>query len=120
MEKCQDSIKATVKQIKTQIQKGANPVKAARNGYEKTCEYLDILNKRIFIQQRAFAYQSKALAHIFQRELYTMDNSVLIRHDTEMTHLQSHTRRQELRSSPFGPTPLFRSQLVKEGEEFLL
>ena len=81
MEKCQDSIKATVKRIKSQILKGANPEKAARNVYEKTCDYLDILNKRIFIQQRALACQSKALDHIFHREMYTMGNSVLIRRE---------------------------------------
>ena len=79
-EKCQDSIKATAKRIKNQIQKGANPEKAARLGYEKTCDYLDILNKRILIQQRA-------LAHILQTELYTMGNSILIRQEAEMTHL---------------------------------
>ena len=90
MEKCQDSIKATVKRIKSQILKGANPEKAVRNGYEKTCDYLDILNKRILIHQRAFACQSKALAHIFQRLLYTMGNSVHIRCEAEMTYLQPH------------------------------
>ena len=40
-----------------------------------------------------------------------------------MTHLQLHLanpRHQELRCSPFCPTPLFWSQLVQEGEEFLL
>ena len=40
-----------------------------------------------------------------------------------MTLLQPHlgdSRRQELRNSPFWPTPLFRSQLVKDGEDFLL
>ena len=40
-----------------------------------------------------------------------------------MTHLQNHvgdSRRQKLRSSTFWPTPLFRSQLVKDGEELLL
>ena len=40
-----------------------------------------------------------------------------------MTHLQPHlgdSRRQELRSPPLWPTPLFQSQLVKNGEEFLL
>ena len=42
----------------------ADPEKAARNGYEKTYDYLYILNKRILIQQRALAYQSKALVHI--------------------------------------------------------
>ena len=52
-----------------------------------------------------------------------MGNSVLNRRGSEMTHLQPHledTRHQELRSSPFCPTPLFRSQLVKEAEQFLL
>ena len=49
MEKCQDSIKATVKRIKSQILKGANPEKAARNCHEKICDYLDILNKRSLI-----------------------------------------------------------------------
>ena len=94
-----------------------------RHGYEKTCDYLHILNKRILIQQRALACQSKALAHILQREMYTMSNSILIRREPEMTHLQPHlgaVRRQELRSSPFWPTPLFLSQLVKDGEDFLL
>ena len=40
-----------------------------------------------------------------------------------MTHPQPHlgdTRRHKLRSSSFCPTPLFHSQLVKEGEELLL
>ena len=52
-----------------------------------------------------------------------MGNSILIRREAEMTKLQPHLgdfRRQELRSSPFWPTPLFQSQLVKDGEEFLL
>ena len=81
MEKCQDSIKAIVKRIKSYILKGASPKKAVRNGYKKTCDYLDILNKRILIQQRALACQSKALGHILQREVYTMGNSVLIRRE---------------------------------------
>ena len=103
MEKCQDSIKATVKRIKSQIQKGMNPEKAARHGYEKACDYPDILNKRILIQQRALPCQSKALTHILQRKLYTMGNSIPIRRETEMTHLQPHledSRHQELMSSP--------------------
>ena len=53
MENCRDSIKATAKQVKTQIQNGTNPEKAVETGYEKTCDYLYILNKRIHIQQRA-------------------------------------------------------------------
>ena len=40
-----------------------------------------------------------------------------------MTLLHPHmgeSRRQELRNSPFWPSPLFKSQLVKDGEDFLL
>ena len=90
---------------------------------KETCDSLDILNNRILIQHRALAYQIKALAHTLQRELYTMGNSILIRHEAEITHLQPHlgdSRCQELRRSSFWPTPLFQSQLVKDGEEFLL
>ena len=36
MESCRESINATAKPAKTQIQKGANPERAARNGFEKT------------------------------------------------------------------------------------
>ena len=52
-----------------------------------------------------------------------MGNSILVRGEAEMTHLQPHlgdTRSQELSSSPFCPTPLFRPQLVKEGEDLFL
>ena len=41
LEKCQHSIKSTVKKIKSQIQKGANPEKAAKRGYEEVAEYMD-------------------------------------------------------------------------------
>ena len=78
MEQCQDSLKSTFKKVKSQIQKGANPEKAARHGYENTCDYFEILNKRILIQQRALACLSKSLAHILQRELYTMGNTGLL------------------------------------------
>ena len=54
MEKCQYSLKATFKRVKSQIQKGVNPEKAARRDYEHTCDYFEIL-KRILIQQRALA-----------------------------------------------------------------
>ena len=40
-----------------------------------------------------------------------------------MTLLQPHlgdSRHQELRNLPFWPTSLFKSQLVKDGEDFLL
>ena len=89
----------------------------------KWIHLVDILIKKIFIKQRTLACQSKAFAYILQREMYTMRNSVFIRQEAEMIYLQPHlgdTRCQELRSSPFCPSPLFHSQLVKEEEEFLL
>ena len=52
-----------------------------------------------------------------------MGNTGLRRHEAEMTLLQPHlgeTRRQELRNASFWPSSLFKSQLVKEGEAFLL
>ena len=42
LEKCQHSLKATFKKIKSQIRKGADPAKVAKRGYEEACEYLDI------------------------------------------------------------------------------
>ena len=66
LEKCQQSLKATFKKVKSQIQKGPNPERTARHGYENACEYFDIMNKRIIIQQRALAYLSKPVAHILQ------------------------------------------------------
>ena len=52
-----------------------------------------------------------------------MGNTGLLRREAEMTLLQPHLgemRRQELRNSSFWPSSLFKSQLVKEGEDFLL
>ena len=123
LEKCQHSIKSTVKEIKTQIQKGANPDKAAKHGYEQVCEYLDFWNKTVLIQHRALMCLSKSLVHILQRELYSMGNTGLLRHEAEMTLLQpqlGEMRRQELRNSSFWDPSLLQSQLVKEGEDFLL
>ena len=123
LEKCQHSLKSTFKRVKSQIQKGANPEKAATRGYEQACEYLDIWNKTVLIQHRALTCLSKSLAHILQRELYTMGNTGMLRREAEMTLLQPHlgeTRLQELRNSPFWHSSLFKSQLVKEGEDFLL
>ena len=74
LEKCQHSIKSTFKKVKTQIQKGANPEKAAKRGYEQACEYLDFWNKTVLIQHRALTCLSKSLAHILQREIYSMGN----------------------------------------------
>ena len=83
--KCQHSLKSSFKKVKCQIQKGANLEKAARHGYEEACEYLEIWNKTILIQQRALAWLSKSLAHILQRELYIMGNTGLLRREAKMT-----------------------------------
>ena len=91
--------------------------------YEQACEYLDLWNKTVLIQYRALTCLSKSLTHILQRELYSMGNTGLLRREAEMTLLQPHlgeTIRQELRNSPFWNSSLFKSQLVKEGEDFLL
>ena len=55
MEKCQHIIKATFKRVKSQIQKGADPERAVRRGYDNACDYFEIMKKRILIQQRALA-----------------------------------------------------------------
>ena len=123
LEKGLHSAKATMKKAKTQILKDYNPERAIRWGYESACDYFELMEKRILIQQRALACLSKSVAHILQRELYTMGNTGLLRREAEMTLLHPHlgeSRRQELRNSPFWPTPLFKSQLVKDGEDFLL
>ena len=123
LEKCQYSLKSTFQKVKSQIQKGANLERAAKHGYEQACEYLDIWNKTVLIQHRALTCLSKSLAHILQRELYTMGNTGLLRREAEITLLQPHlgeTRCQELRNSPFWHSSLFKSQLMKEGEDFLL
>ena len=52
-----------------------------------------------------------------------MGNTGLLRRKAEMTLLQPNlgdSRCQELRNSPCSPTPLFKSQLVKDEEDFLL
>ena len=96
MEKCQHSIKATFKRVKNQIQKGADPERAARRCYENTCDYFEIMNKRILIQQRALACLSKSVAHIVQRELYTMANTGFLRREAKMTLIQTASRRLEM------------------------
>ena len=123
LEKSQHSLKSTFKKVKFQIPKGANPEKAAKRGYQEACEYLDLWNKTILIQHRALTCLSKSLAHILQRELYSMGNTGLLRREAKITLLHPHlgeTRCQELRNSPFWHSSLFQSQLVKEGQDFLL
>ena len=122
IEKCRHNIKATLKRVKSQIQTGADPERAVRHGYENACDYFEIMNKIILIQQKALACLSKSVAHILQRELYTMGNTGLLRREAKITFLQPHlgdSRLQELRNSPFWPS-LFRSHSVKDGKDFLL
>ena len=69
LEKGLHSAKATMKKAKTQILKGYDPERAIRRAYESTCDYYEIMEKRILIQQRALACLSKSVAHILQREL---------------------------------------------------
>ena len=57
-----------------QILDGADTRRLIKRGYQNFCDYFDIMEKRIFIQQRALACLSKSVAHI-QRELYTMGNT---------------------------------------------
>ena len=106
LERCQHSLKATSKKVKSQIRRGADPEKAAKRGHEEACEYLELWNKTVLIQHRALTCLSKSLAHILQRELYSMGNLVLLRREAEMTLLQPHlgeTRHQELRNASFWP-----------------
>ena len=81
LEKCQHSIKPTFKKVKTQIQKGTNPEKAAKRGYKQACEYLDFWNKTVLLQHRALTCLCKSLAHKLQRELYSMGNTGLLRRE---------------------------------------
>ena len=84
LEKCQHSLKSTFKKVKSQIRKGADPEKAAKHGYEEACEYLDLWNKTLLIQHRALTCLTKSLAHILQRELYSMGNTGLLRREAEI------------------------------------
>ena len=54
MDKCLHSAKATFKRVKNQIQKGVNPERAARRGYEDAFHYFELV-RGILIQQRALA-----------------------------------------------------------------
>ena len=115
-------MKSTFKKVKSQIKKGADPEKAAKHGYKEACEYLDLWNKTILIQHRALTCLSKSLAHILQRELYSMGNTGLLRHEAEMTLLQPRlreTRCQELRNAFFWPSSLFKSQSRKVRTSFI-
>ena len=80
------------------------------------------MNKRILIEQKALACLSKSVAHILQRELYTMGITGLLRREAEMTLFSTTSTGLETSGTeePFWPIPLFKSQLMKDGEDFLL
>ena len=59
MDLCRDSIKSTLKRAKHQIT-------VFKNTYDKARDYMDIWDKRIQIQQRALACQSKAMTHMLR------------------------------------------------------
>ena len=75
LEKGISSAMSAYRKTKNQILDGAYPRKLIKRGYQNACDYFDVMEKRIFIQQRALACLSKSVAHILQRELYTMGNT---------------------------------------------
>ena len=77
MEKYLHSAKATFKRIRNQILKGADPERAARRDYENACYYFELMNEDSYSTECL----SKSVAHILQRELYTMGNTGLLRRD---------------------------------------
>ena len=124
-EKCQHSLKSTFKKVKSQIQKGANPERAAKRGYEQACEYLDMWNKNVLIQHQALTCLSNSLAHILQRGLYTIGNTSLLRSKAEVkspcyNHIQGKREAKNSGTRLFWHSSLFKSPLVKEGEDFFL
>ena len=90
LEKGLHSARSAYRKTKNQTLDGADPRKLIKRGYENACEYFDIMEKRILIQQRALACLSKSVAHILQRELYTVGNTGLLRREAEMTLLHPH------------------------------
>ena len=123
LEKGLHSARSSLRKTKNQILDGADPRKLFKRDYQTACDNFDIMEKRILIQQRALACLSKSVAHILQRELNTMGNTGLLRREAEMTLLHPHlgeSRSQVMRNWPFWPCRLFKSQLVKDGEDFLL
>ena len=104
LEKGLSSARSSLRKTKNQILDGADPRRLIKWGYQNVCDYFDIMEKRIL---RALACLSKSVAHILQRELYTMGNTGLLQREAEMTLLHPHlgeSRRPELRNLPFWPT----------------
>ena len=67
----------------------------AKRAYEEAYEYLDLWNKTILIQHRALTCLSKSLAHILQRELYSMGNSGLPKREAKNDPVTSSTGRNQ-------------------------
>ena len=67
LEKCQHSLKSTFKRVRSQIQKGANPEKAAKPGYEQACETL-----RLFLFNTGLSLASANPWPIYSRGSYIL------------------------------------------------
>ena len=69
-EKCQSRLKSTFKKVKSQIQKCANPEKAAKCGYKQACEYFDIWNKTVLIQHSSYMPQQILGLYVSEGAIY--------------------------------------------------
>ena len=80
LEKCQHSLKSTFKIVKSQVQQGANPEKAAKRGYEQACEYLSYTS-------------ANPLSIYYKREFYTVGNTSMLKCKAKITLLQPQGKR---------------------------
>ena len=71
LEKCQYSLKSTFKKVKSQIQKGANPEKAAKRGYEQACN-IWISGIRLFLFNTELLHASANPWPIYSRGSYIL------------------------------------------------
>ena len=71
MEKCRHSLKAAFKMVQSPIQKGANPERAARCGYEKACDYFEI-KKRFCHKSQVFQFTSLPFGLATAHQVFTM------------------------------------------------
>ena len=103
--KCPHTLTATFKRVKSQIQKGANPEKGvAMNMPVTICDYPYSTESLSLPKQIHSPYSPEGA--VYQGQHWPAKTTLL------QPHL-GDSRRQELRNSPFWPTPLFKSQLVR-------
>ena len=110
-----------LQELEHQARQNLSTIKYA-SPFAKTASTCNTTMEKCQDSLKSLVCLSKSLAHILQRGLYTIGNTGLLRCEAEMTLLQPHLgdSRSKLRNSPFWPTPLFNSQLVKDGKDFLL